>query len=56
MTNIWDFQVPRNNLTFYPDCKVLVDQQFTYYWNSRNRDADQIVPTIGIPEIGLFQK
>ena len=52
----WYFQVPRNNLTFYPNCKVLVDMQFPYFWNFKNRDTDQIVPTIGIPEIGPFQK
>ena len=56
MTKIWDIQVLRNNLTFYPDCKVLVDMQFPYFWNFKNRDTDQIVPTIGIPEIGPFQK
>ena len=26
MTKIWDFQVLRNNLTFYPVCKVLVGE------------------------------
>ena len=51
-----DFQVPSNNLTFYPNYKVLLEMGFPYFWNSRNRDAFQIVPTIGIPEIGQFQK
>ena len=54
--NIKDFQVPRNNLTFYPHCKVLLEMQFPYKWNSKNRIIDQIVTTIGIPEIGPFQK
>ena len=56
MTKIWDIQVLRNNLTFYPNCKVLVDMQFTYFWNSRNLYDDQIDPTIGIPEIGMVVK
>ena len=56
MTKIWDFKVPRNNLIFYYNYKVLVEMQYTYLWNSKNRDTDQIVPTIGIPEIGTFQK
>ena len=52
----FELQVPSNNLTFYPDCKVLVEMEFPYFWNFKNRGTDQIVPTIGIPEIGLFQK
>ena len=36
MTKNWYFQVPRNNLTFCPNCKILVDMQFQYFWNSRN--------------------
>ena len=54
MTKIWYFQVPWNNLTFYPNCKVLLEMQFPYKWNSKNRYDDQIVPTIGIPKIGVY--
>ena len=49
--NIKDFQVLRNNLTFYPDCKVLVEMQYTYLWNSRNRSISKIGSTPGNTQI-----
>ena len=51
MTKIWDFQVPGNNLTFYPYCKVLVEMQFSYFWNSRNRFISKIGSTPGNTQI-----
>ena len=47
-------QIPWNNLTFYPNCKVLVEQNFSYKWNSKNGDADQIVHISLIPEIAFI--
>ena len=51
----WDFQVPRNNLTFYPNCKVLVEMQFPYFWNSRNRSISKIGSTPGNTQIENFE-
>lgn len=39
-----DFQVPSNNLTFYPHCKVLLEMEFSYKWNSKNRHGCKNIP------------
>ena len=39
-----DFQVPSNNLTFYTHCKVLLEMQLPYFWNSKNRHGCKNIP------------
>ena len=66
-----DFQVPNNNLTFYPHCKVLLEMEFSYkwnsknrygcknspyYWNSKNRSISKIGSTPGNTQIENFEK